>query len=196
MSDSVACVACAELIKVQAKLCKHCGTLQNDARFQRVEEEVSVDAVIDKSIELFPARKFSEGLGLLDELVRAGDPNALANAGWAHHELGDDLTALKLLVPAAEAGHFAAMWNIVMILDVDGCTAAQRKTYRKWLSALSEAGDSNADMYLYQDYMNRGQEDKAVEALIRAAKAGNEDAEEELKTWDFRPTTISFPTKS
>lgn len=196
MSDSVACVACAELIKVQAKLCKHCGTLQNDARFQRVEEEVSVDAVIDKSIELFQARKFSEGLGLLDELVRAGDPNALANAGWAHHELGDDLTALKLLVPASEAGHFAAMWNIVMILDVDGCTAAQRKTYRKWLSALSEAGDSNADMYLYQDYMNLGQEDKAVEALIRAAKAGNEDAEEELKTWDFRPTTISFPTKS
>jgi hypothetical protein len=33
MNETIACLACAESILPNAKLCKHCGTLQNDPRF-------------------------------------------------------------------------------------------------------------------------------------------------------------------
>ncbi len=35
------CVACAEEIKANAKLCKHCGTLQSDSQFAVVEDSES-----------------------------------------------------------------------------------------------------------------------------------------------------------
>ena len=37
MSERVACVACAEEILKQARLCMHCGTLQDDPRFATVK---------------------------------------------------------------------------------------------------------------------------------------------------------------
>ena len=195
MPETNACVACAEQILASAKLCKHCGTMQNDERFQSVAAANDEDDhdLVDRAIELFQDGKFAEGFALIAHLVKAGEPNALANAGWAHHELGDDKTALKLLSPSAEAGHEGAMWSIVSILDVDGCTTSDRRKCRGWLIKLSELGDTGAMMYLYQDHLDQEERGEALDWLNKAAAAGDKDAVSELKTWKIKPVTIKLP---
>lgn len=195
MNDTNPCVACAEQILANAKLCKHCGTMQNDERFQQAPTPDDGIDPIDSAIELFEDGKFKEGLALIAHLVDAGDPNALANAGWAHHDLGDDKTALKLLKPAAEQGHLAAMWNIVSILDVEGCSKGDRKTFRAWLGKLAHFGDTGAMMYLYQEHLDQGEQGEALDWLNKAATAGDEDAVRELKTWKIRPVTVKLPKR-
>ncbi len=51
-NSSVKCVACAEQILTEAKLCKHCGTLQDDARFNtplKEEETKSIEKTVEKA---------------------------------------------------------------------------------------------------------------------------------------------------
>lgn len=55
------CVACAEEIKVNAKLCRHCGTLQNDERFG--EHEGNVDSVQAHHVEAKPAQIGFDSVG-------------------------------------------------------------------------------------------------------------------------------------
>ena len=195
MNETTECVACAEQILASAKLCKHCGTLQNDERFQSNPAPAPADGtdLVDSAIELFQDGKFEEGFSLIAHLVKAGDPNAMANAGWAHHELGDDKTALKLLNPSAEAGHEGAMWSIIGILDVDGCSASDKKKCRGWLVKLSALGDTGARMYLYQDHLDQQENGEALDWLNKAAAAGDADAVSELKTWKIKPVTIKLP---
>jgi TPR repeat protein len=196
MLETIECVACAEAILSSAKLCKHCGTMQNDQRFQPASVANEGTDLVDRAIELFQDGDFAKGLELIAPLVKAGDPNALANAGWANHEMGDDKTALKLLKPAAEKGHLAAMWNIVTILDVEGCTKAERNTYRAWLVRLAELEDTGAMLSLYEEHLDQGEKDEALDWLNKAAAAGNADALRELKTWKVRPLTYKFPKVS
>ena len=193
MKRTIACIACAEQILASAKLCKHCGTMQNDERFQSVPVPDDATDLVDEAIELFQGGNFAEGFALIADLIKAGEPNALANAGWAHHELGDDKTALKLLNPSAEAGHEGAMWSIVGILDIDGCTKSERAAYRSWLIKLSDLGNTGAMMYLYQDHLDYDEQGEALDWLNKAAVAGDADAVSELKTWKIRPVTVKLP---
>lgn len=51
--SKVKCVACAEVILAEAKLCKHCGTLQDDARFNtplKEEENQSIEKTVEKPV--------------------------------------------------------------------------------------------------------------------------------------------------
>jgi hypothetical protein len=47
--SKVKCVACAEVILAEAKLCRHCGTLQNDERFALVAAPAK--AIVEKKSE-------------------------------------------------------------------------------------------------------------------------------------------------
>lgn len=193
MKETIACIACAEQILASAKLCKHCGTMQNDERFQSDALPRDATDLVDEAIGLFEGGNFVAGLALIAHLIKAGEPNALANAGWAHHELGDDKSALKYLNPSAQAGHEGAMWNIVAILDVDGCTKSERKAYRGWLKKLADLGNTGAMMYLYQDHLDHDEKAEALDWLNKAAQAGDADAVSELKTWKIKPVSKRLP---
>lgn len=186
------CIACAEEINAKAKLCKHCGTAQDDFRFSSDSQphsgDVSHSALVAKAVSLFVDGRFDEGLKVIAPAVEAKDPEALASYGWAHHDMGDDKIAMNFTVEAAELGSQGAMWNIVSILDVDGCTKEDRKVIRKWLSTLSDLGNTDAMLYLYQDCLDQGEEGPALDWLHKAKNAGSEAAAQELETaWDYVP---------
>jgi hypothetical protein len=186
------CIACAEEIKENAKLCKHCGTTQDDSRFSSESQphsgDMSHSALVAKAVSLFVEGRFDEGLKVIEPAVEAKDPEALASYGWAHHDMGDNKTALKFNIEAAELGSQGAMWNVVSLLDVDGCSKADRKLFRKWLSTLSDLGNTDAMLYLYQDHLDQGEEGPALDWLHKAKDAGSEAAAQELETaWDYVP---------
>jgi hypothetical protein len=52
-SETKECIACSEEIKKQAKLCKHCGTLQDGSNFEKPERATSV----------LPQKKDRRGIG-------------------------------------------------------------------------------------------------------------------------------------
>ncbi len=192
MDQMKECIACAEEILQKAQLCKHCGTDQRDERFG-VPEIPRESDLLDDAVALFQNGQFQEGLQLIAHLVADGDANATSMAGWAHHEMGDKETALRLSILAAEVGHEHAMMNIVHILDVEGCSPAERQTYRGWLEKLAAKGHTFAMMYLYQDYLDHEEPARAHDWLNLAAKAGDQDAIQELTTWKIKPVTVRLP---
>jgi len=85
------CVACSEDIKLEAKLCKHCGTLQNDGRFGTGDDAVEDESRENYQRPLVAGRAFAlSSLVLLPTLVlfainprmtEGGTLGVLGNAG-------------------------------------------------------------------------------------------------------------------
>lgn len=193
MGKTKDCVACAEPILEKARLCKHCGTLQSDERFRDAHEEPSPADLIGEAIAQFEKGKFAEGVRILQPMVDEGDLLALANAGWAYHDMGDDKSAVRLLEQAASGGEGNAMWSLVRIFDEDGSPKSSKKQAIRWLIKLVEDfDDSNAMYHLYCVYLELEDEETALVWLGKAVSAGNPVAKEELKEYDLRPVRISI----
>lgn len=50
-SSTLNCVACAEAIKANAKLCKHCGTMQDDPRFVGTADLINAESEQEDQVE-------------------------------------------------------------------------------------------------------------------------------------------------
>ncbi len=107
------CVACAELIKFEAQLCKHCGTMQTDLRFSKAASTSASPAKSGKGV--CPKCEMSDGVKSVATIVDSGTSNStsvtllgqmghLQNA-YAGISLGSSSTALaqrlSVFVPEA-----------------------------------------------------------------------------------------------
>ena len=71
MNETIACVACAEQIRASAKLCKHCGTLQDDPRFAH-ENQPDAAQRQSGSWQFLPKVEQDRRMQILDYLTSSG----------------------------------------------------------------------------------------------------------------------------